>query len=152
MEFDTLLREEIVSELEKLDDIEIGSDCYKVTVDGLVKLMDRAIEIDKMNIGKEEQEAKRKDAKAATEFENKIKREQLENTKAIAKFDNLFKSRQMTDEQIDRIVRNCIAAAGIIVPSVITVWGALMSFKFEEEGTITTSVGRAFMSRLYPKK
>ena len=152
MEFDTLLREEIVSELEKLEDIEIGSDCYKTTVDGLVKLMDRAIEIDKMNISKEEQKIKREDAKAATEFENKIKREQLENTKAIAKFDNLFKSRQMTDEQIDSIVRNCIAADGIIVPSVITVWGALMSFKFEEEGTITTSVGRGFMSRLLPKK
>lgn len=43
-----LLSKEIKSEFEGLEDIEIGTDEYKTTVDGLTKLVDRTIELEKI--------------------------------------------------------------------------------------------------------
>ena len=59
---------------------------------------------------------------------------------------------KLDDEKKDRIVRNCLTVAGIVIPSIITIWGACKSWEFEKEGTITTIMGRGFMSKLLPKK
>ena len=122
-----LLDEEIQVEFEKLSKLEVGSESYKATVDGLTKLVDRAVEIDK------------------TEMENatKIEAQNIEND---------LKALQIKEDNRDRWVRNGIAIAGIIVPSVLTVWGTLKSFKFEETGTVTTILGRGFINKFLPKK
>lgn len=122
-----LLDEEIQVEFEKLSKLEVGSESYKATVDGLTKLVDRAVEIDK------------------TEMENatKIEAQNIEND---------LKALQIKEDNRDRWVRNGIAIAGIVVPSVLTVWGTLKSFKFEETGTVTTILGRGFINKLLPKK
>ena len=93
----------------------------------MAKLVDRAVEIDK------------------TEMENatKIEAQNIEND---------LKALQIKEDNLDRWVRNGIAIAGIIVPSVLTVWGTLKSFKFEETGTVTTILGRGFINKLLPKK
>ena len=127
MKNETMLHEEIQSEFEELKKIEVGSDKYKTAVDGLTKLMDRAIEIDKLNAGSEE----RRDAR---DIDAELKQEQLE---ADVK---------------DRKVRNAISIAGIIIPTAVTIWGTLKSFKFEESGTVTTIMGRGFINKLLPKK
>ena len=49
MKFEKMLHEEIESEIKCLEDIEMGSDEYKAGVDGVSKLIDRAIEIEKFN-------------------------------------------------------------------------------------------------------
>ena len=122
-----LLDEEIQVEFEKLSKLEVGSESYKAAVDGLTKLVDRAVEIDK------------------TEMENatKIEAQNIEND---------LKALQIKEDNLDRWVRNGIAIAGIIVPSVLTVWGTLKSFKFEETGTVTTILGRGFINKFLPKK
>lgn len=53
MKIETLLQEEIEQEFEGLKEIELGTKEYLQTVDGLTKLMDRAIEIDKNQSEKE---------------------------------------------------------------------------------------------------
>ena len=58
----------------------------------------------------------------------------------------------MDEEKKDRLVKNIITAAGIVLPLVITVWGTKVSLKFEEEGTFTTIMGRGFINKLLPKK
>ena len=126
MKNETMLHEEIQSEFEELKKIEVGSDKYKTAVDGLTKLMDRAIEIDKLNVGAEE----RRDAR---DIDAELKHEQLE---ADVK---------------DRKVRNAISLAGIIIPTTVTIWGTLKSLKFEETGTVTTNAGRNFMNRIFKK-
>ena len=123
MSIENLMETEISDEFEKLSKMEAGSEPYKGTVDGLTKLLDRAIEMKKLEI----------------EIENKQK-------------DDLFKESQVKEERKDRLIKNCLAAAGIIVPSAITVWGTLKSLKFEEEGTVTTIMGRGFINKLLPKK
>lgn len=127
MKNEELLHEEIESELKCLKDLEIGTEQYKITVDGLVKLVDRAIEIDKLNLEAEEKSKNRLN-------------------------DVDFKQKQIEEERKDRLIRNCISAAGIVIPSLITIWGTLKTFKFEEDGTITTVMGRGFVNKLLPTK
>ena len=123
MEIEELLREEIKSELSILEEMDIGSDAYKATVDSVTKLTDRLIELKKLSVDSSDKVV-----------EHDLKREQLD------------------EERKDRLVRNCIAVAGIIIPSVITIWGTVKSFEFEKEGTITTSIGRGFINKLLPRK
>lgn len=127
MKIETMLHAEIENEFETLKKLELGTDKYKATVDGITKLVDRAIEIDKMNIEQEEKYEVRRD-------------------------ENDFKTKQMKEDKRDRFVKNGIAVAGIVIPSAITIWGTLKTLKFEEEGTVTTIMGRGFVNKLLPKK
>lgn len=111
------LRSEILEDLEGLGEEELGSTEWQESVDGVAKLVDRAIEIEKMESEREE------------------------------------KTKQMKDENRDRIIRNGISIAGIVIPSVIAVWGTVKTFKFDEAGGIvTSSMGRSFIQKLLPKK
>lgn len=123
MSIQTLLNEEIKNEFEDLKKMELGSETYKTTVDGLTKLVDRAIELEKIDV--EQNEA----------YENR----QVELSK-------------IEDERKDRWVRNILTGAGIVIPTTVTVWGTIKSINFEKEGTITTIMGRGFIQKLLPKK
>jgi len=126
MKNETLLHEEIKSEFEELKKLEVGSEKYKTAVDGLTKLVDRAIKIDELNTGVGE----RLDAR---NIDAELKQEQFEES---------VKSRK---------VQTGLTIAGIVVPTVVTIWGTLKSLKFEETGTITTNAGRNFMNKLFKK-
>ena len=127
MSMKTLLNEEIENEFKLLGKMQPGTEEYKTTVDGLIKLVDRAIEIDKVN---------------------NESREKVESQE----FDEQFRLTQAGYENKDRLIKNCIAVAGIVIPSVITIWGTVKSIEFEKEGTITTIMGRGFINKLLPKK
>ena len=127
MSIDTKLLVEIDDEFEALSQIEVGRETYKTTVDGLTKLLDRAIEIDKIE-------------------EEKAERAALQEKEAE------FKERQFQEEKRDRLIKNCLTAAGIVVPTVVTIWGTIVSMRFEKEDTITSTAGRSFFSRLFPRK
>ena len=127
MRIDTLLNEEICSELEELKKIEPGSEEYRARVAGVTMLIDRSIEMDKL----------------ALEYEDRA--ENREN-------DIDLKLKQMDEERKDRLIKNLLTVAGIAIPSIITIWGTVKSFEFEKEGTITTIMGRGFIQKLLPKK
>lgn len=117
------LYQEIEDEFQVLSEIKVGTDEYKSSVDGLTKLLDRAIEIEKHEAEMKEREAER--------IANDIK---------------------TAEEQKDRVVKNYISAGGVVLPLLVTIWGTLKSFKFEQDGTITTIMGRGFINKLLPKK
>ena len=123
----TLLSEEIQNEFGELKKMEVGSDEYKAAVDGLTKLVDRQIEMEKI-------EAERKDRIDAMENEN------------------YYRDAQLAEEKKDRFARNFIGAAGIIIPAALTIWGTKKAIEFEKEGTFTTIMGRGFIQKLLPKK
>ena len=68
------------------------------------------------------------------------------------KSEQLFREQQLADEKKDRLVKNIIGVAGIVLPLAVTIWGTRVSLKFEEEGTFTTVMGRGFINKLLPKK
>ena len=123
MKIKETLYKEIEDELQALNEIEVGTDEYKSSVDGVTKLLDRAIEIEKHEAEMKEREAER-----------------------------IAKNIQVAEEQKDRVVKNYISAGGVVLPLLVTIWGTLKSFKFEKDGTITTIMGRGFINKLLPKK
>lgn len=127
MSIETLLHEEIQAEFEELKTMEVGSEKHKYTVDSVAKLYDRAIEMRKFDV---ETQAKEKER----EIELNLKQE------------------QMKEERNDRRWKNALTAAGIAIPTAVTIWGTIKSMEFEKEGTITTIMGRGFIQKLLPKK
>lgn len=127
MKIETLLHEEIVDEFGNLSKIEVGTDEYRTAVDGVTKLLDRAIELEKLDI-----ETKR-------EAENQ-------------EFEQQIKLEQMREDKKDRKVKNVLTGVSIGAPLAVTIWGTLKSIKFEETGTITTIMGRGFIQKMLPKK
>lgn len=134
MNYDELLSQEILEEIDALHKMEVGSSEWEKTIEGLTKLLGKANERDKFKAEQKEQIANRE-----LEIENR----ELENN---------WREKQAKEERIDRWVKNGIAVAGILIPVGVTIWGTLVSFKFEEEGTITTIMGRGFINKLLPKK
>lgn len=127
MKVETVLNDEILNEFEELRKLKVGSDEYRTAVDGISKLLDRAIEYDKL------------DAEC--------------NEKSLNRgFDEDYKLQLAEDEKRDRRIKNGITIAGIAIPSVITIWGTIKSLNFEKEGTVTTIMGRGFINKLLPKK
>ena len=66
--------------------------------------------------------------------------------------EQLFRKQQLEEERKDRLIKNCIATAGVVLPLIVTIWGTVVSLNFEKEGTITTGIGRGFINKLLPKK
>ena len=123
MSIEALLHVEIAEEFEKLNTMEVGTEQYKTTVDGLTKLLDKAIECERLDM------------------------EATENRR-----NNDLKEAEMKEDRKDRLVKNILTGASIAVPSLITIWGTIKSINFEKEGTITTIMGRGFIQKLLPKK
>ena len=124
---ENLLYEAIDTDFTALSKAEIGSDERKAALNELSTLMDKAIEMEKV------------------EIESKHKAATLES-------EQLMRKQQMEDEKKDRLVKNLISTAGIVLPIALTIWGTKVSLKFEEEGTFTTIMGRGFINKLLPKK
>ena len=127
MKVEAMLHDEILNEFEELKKLEVGSDGYRAAVDGISKLLDRAIEYDKLDAECNERSLNRG-------------------------FEEDYKLQLAEDEKRDRRIKNGITIAGIVIPSVITIWGTIKSLNFEKEGTVTTIMGRGFINKLLPKK
>lgn len=108
----TKLNVEIEEKFDELAKLNPTTKEYSAAVDSVTKLMDRAIEIEKLE---------------SSETQNE---------------------RQMEEDRKSRLVKNCIDVGSVVLPLAVTIWGAKASFKFEETGTITTSVGRKFMDKI----
>lgn len=114
------LVEEVSRELDELGSLDVGSEEYKTTVNGVTLLVDRVIEINKFD----------------HDLEDRKKESEL-------------KENQMKEDVKDRWIRNGLTAVGIVVPTVLTIWGTFKTLKFEETGTITTTSGRHFFKNLF---
>lgn len=130
MDIDALLQKEITGEFENLGELELGSDEYKATVDGITKLVDRAIEIKKFD----------------------AERDDLRHEKLVEAEERKVEQSRFEDEKKDRMIKNGLSAAGIIIPTIVTIWGTFKSFQFEKTGSVTTIMGRGFINKLIPKK
>ena len=124
---ETLLHEEIQDGFDALSKMERGTEIHKTTVDEVAKLFDKAIEIEKIEI----------------EAKEKAKSREIEAS---------LKKAQMEEDRKDRRFKNGIDVGGIVLPLAVTIWGTFKTLKFEEEGTVTTMMGRGFINKLIPKK
>lgn len=123
MSIKTKLIEEFNDEIERLGKMELGSEAYKVTADGVTKLADRIIKI----------EESEKDA----EMKN------MDNS-----ITNELKLQQMAEDRKDRIIKNCIEGTKVVGGFALATWAFVASMNFEKEGTLTTEGGRTALRSL----
>ena len=118
-----ILIEEFEKELGALGRLEVGTDKYKNTVDGVTKMADRIIEIEK--------------------------NEQELSIREIARDDeNEFKAAQIADEKRDRLIKNVLTGLNVIGGFGLAAWAFVASMNFEKEGTLTTEGGRSALRQL----
>lgn len=122
-----MLRDEIKKEFKKLDTMEVGSEEYETTIQGLSKLLDKEIDFEKLENEKLNKEKDRE-------------------------FDQEFKQKELKSTRRDSILKHVISVLGIASSAALAIWGTKASFEFEKEGTITTILGRGFINKLLPKK
>lgn len=122
-----VLDNEIKEELENLGKESIGSDEYKANVDGVTKLLDRKIELEKLEVES---------------------REKIENRNAEIE----LKLQQMKEEKKDRFVRNGITIGTFVGSCVMYGLAFIASTNFEREGTFTTEGGRNSLRNLLKLK
>ena len=115
--FKTLLDEVIVSNIKKINELDVGSEERKQLIKETMELIKVRNETEKLEYECDESTRKRE-------------------------IDYDLKNKQTRDERIDRWVKNGIAIAGIVIPVTVTIWGTIVSINFEKEGTLTTSAGR----------
>lgn len=131
MNIEQKLDEVILMDLNGLKEIELGTDTYKVTVDGVTKLIEKKTDL----------------ARLEMEFQEK------ENAREN---DNYFKMKQLEKDSIDKKVNYGIAVFGIVTPLLVNRWFEYLmanaSWRFEEFGTVTSSAGKEFTKRLFSKK
>ena len=121
-----LLYEEFEKELKELSRMQIGTEQYKVAVDGITKLTDRIIEIDKLD-----------SEKNVKELENIARMEEQE-----------LKREQLKSEKRDRIVKNVITVSGAVLSVAVYALAFIASTNFEREGTFTTEGGKNSIRQL----
>lgn len=138
MDVKDLLVQTIGNQIGELEDMEVGSDKYKTTVDGISKLMDKLNESNKNDYDYWSADEARK-------LEKELKENQLAQETEL-------KKQQLAEERTDHIVKNGLTALSIVTGIGLTIWGTYKSLKFEETGTITTIMGRGFINNLLPKK
>lgn len=127
MELKELIQKEVESELKVLSTTDVGSDKYKATVDHIVKLTDKVIDMEKL------------------EIESEKASEQLNANSDL-------KWQEIEANSKDRKTQNRIAIAGLIVNSALIVWGTLKTFKFDNTSTVTSTLGRDILRRFIPRK
>ena len=123
MSIKSVLIEEFNSEVKGLGKMELGSDKYKTTVEGVTKLADRIIEIEK-------NESDLNDKADCREIENGLK------------------ERQLKVDKKDRTIKNLLTGANIIGGLAVATWAFVSSMNFEKEGTLTTEGGRSALRHL----
>ena len=123
MSVKNLLDDEIRNELENLGRETIGSDSYKANLDGVTKLLDRKIEIEKL-------ESDRLDKIESRETEL------------------IFKETQLKEEKKDRMIKNGITIGTFVGSAALYVLAFVASTNFEREGTFTTEGGRGALRNL----
>ena len=123
----TLLKTEVQELIKEIKSMEVGSDEHRAAVDSLTKLVDRIIELEKLEV-----EAENRDTDRANE--------------------NYYRELEMKSNRKDRIIKDVITVAGIVVPATLAIWGTFVTLEFEKEGVVTTTAGKIFISKLFPKK
>lgn len=121
-----ILWDEIEKEVKELSKMQVGTDQYKVTVDGIARLSDKIIELEKLE-----------SENAVKDFENFVRTEEQE-----------LKRDQLKSEKRDRAVKNVITVGTAVLSVAVYALAFIASTNFEREGSFTTEGGKNSIRQL----
>lgn len=123
MSFKRILDDEITNELNELKKISVGTEEHKASVDALTKLMDRKIELEKLEVESKTQDLNR-------DIETNLRLQQMES------------------EKRDRLIKNVLTGVSTVGGLLCAGLAFVASINFEKEGTLTTEGGRSALRQL----
>ena len=121
-----ILWKEKEKEVKELSKMQVGTDQYKVTVDGIARLSDKIIELEKLE-----------SENAVKDFENFARTEEQE-----------LKRDQLKSEKRDRAVKNVITVGTAVLSVAVYALAFIASTNFEREGSFTTEGGKNSIRQL----
>lgn len=129
-----MLEEEIKAEIEGLSSLEFGSKEHSEAVENITKLYKLRIE----------------DFKSTTECDKEINNDQFRRDQL--EMERQSRKEQLAEQRIDRYVKIGIVMFELFVPVIsYNVW-MNRGFKFEETGSITSSVFKGLIKHFRPTK
>ena len=141
-EINKLMDEEIVSQIKGLKTLQAGSQEQTAAVKNLTALYEARINQEKVQLDADDKREKRE-----------MEREQQAADEAAARERDLkLKEAQAEDQKIDRLVRAGIEMLGIGLPLVCYGHWFRKGLKFEETGSITSSMMRNLINKFKTKK
>lgn len=119
MNIETLLHKEIEAEFDVLKDVDMDAKHYTQCVDGVTKLLDRAIELEKIH----------------------IEQEKIDNEKEIS-------TKQMDEEKKSKKIDRAVAGVTTAATFTAFVWATIYTFANEKEVPVTTIIGRGVIQKV----
>lgn len=127
MSIEKLLNEEIEAVIKTMSQVSSDTEEYTTMTKNLSELIDRS---------------------------NKLKELELEHQRHLnnLKHESEMKELELEMQRKDAKVSQIINGLGIVVPSLITVWGTCKTFKFEgADGIFTSTIGKQYINKLLKK-
>lgn len=123
MSVKTLVTQEVCDQINEISKMEVGTETSKTAINGVGVLIDKVIDLEKLEIDKQKIE--------------------LETAKVDIERDKVELDKK------DKKIKNQLAIGTAAIGAGITVGMGLLAYVYEERGTITTKAGNKFVDRAF---
>lgn len=151
-EINKLMDKEIVSQIKALGSLQSGSKEQTEAVKNLTALYEARINEEKVQLDAEDKREKREMDREQHRADEALKKSQAADEAAARERDLQLKEAQMEDQKVDRLMRAGIAMVEIGLPLVCYGHWFRKGLKFEETGSITSSMMRNLINKFKTKK
>lgn len=151
-EINRLMDEEIVSQIKGLRTLQAGSQEQTAAVKNLTALYEARVNETKVQLDAEDKREKREMDSAQHRADEALKKSQAADEAAARERDLKLKESQLEDQKVDRLMRAGIAMVEIGLPLVCYGHWFRKGLKFEETGSITSSMMRNLINKFKTKK
>lgn len=151
-EINKLMDKEIVSQIKALGSLQSGSKEQTEAVKNLTALYEARINEEKVQLDAEDKREKREMDREQHRADEALKKSQAADEAAARERDLKLKEAQMEDQKVDRLMRAGIAMVEIGLPLVCYGHWFRKGLKFEETGSITSSMMRNLINKFKTKK
>ena len=83
------------------------------------------------------------------EYDKSVK--ELELKKQLSENDVKLKSKQLTTEQKNELIRNGITIGTFLISTTVSIFTIVKTFRFDEESSVTSTMGRGVLNGVVPK-
>lgn len=136
-----LLKEVITEGLNELKDTNLESNYYNDRAQGIAKLIEKRIELDKFETERFDKENEAIRQRELDEQKKEIEKAQLD-----------LQKKQVRATKINTALQVAATVGVAVLGAVVTVWGTNVTLEFEQEGIVTSSAGKNFVGRLFNSK
>ena len=151
-EINKLMDAEIISQIKGLKSLQAGSQEQTAAVKNLTALYEARINEAKIQLDAEDKREKREMEREQHRADETMRKSQAADEAAARERDLKLKESQMEDQKVDRLMRAGIAMVEIGLPLVCYGHWFRKGLKFEETGSITSSMMRNLINKFKTKR